>query len=86
MPMMPPAPKIPLPYRLAALAVALMLGLYTLQFYVFGAKFAGAISNYARLSEKQAAAAEAAAHKPPPRPSEPGVVSVQIIGTPAKKN
>jgi len=75
-------PKIPLPYRLAALAAALMLGLYTLQVYVFGAKFAGAISNYARLSAQYAAVS---APRKPVAPSEPGVVPVQIISS-DKKN
>jgi len=79
-------PKIPLTYRLAALALALVLGAFVAQFYVAGAKFAGALTNYARLAAQQAAAAEAAEarKRAPQKPSEPGVVSVQIIGTPDK--
>lgn len=83
------APKIPLLYRAIAFTVALTIGLCTLQFYVFGAKFAGAVTNYARLSVKQAAEEEAKAKKfaaDQQRFKEPGVVGVQIIATPPKKD
>ena len=74
-------PKVPLLYRAVAFTVALTIGLCTLQFYVSGAKFAGAVTNYARLSAKQAAEEEAHAKalKAVQRPSEPGVVPVMII-------
>ncbi len=75
------APKVPWPYRLAALALALGLGLFWFQLYVAGRKFAGAITNYARLAAEQS--------KPPPKPAEfanePGVVPVMIIKS-DKKN
>ena len=34
------APRIPWPYRAAALLAALLIGLYMLQFYQFGVQFA----------------------------------------------
>jgi hypothetical protein len=68
------APKIPWPYRAAALTAALLIGLYFLRIYVAGVQFAGMVGHLYRP-----AAAEA-----PPAPSEPGVVSVKIIGE--KKN
>lgn len=49
-----------------------MIGLYTLQIYVFGAKFAGAVAALSR-------AAPAPRPAPPPAPVVPGVVSVQIL-------
>ncbi len=76
-------PKVPWLYRVAALIVAIAIGLYTLQFYVFGAKFAGAVTNYARMAAQQGAAA----HKPaaPDMKNEPGMVPVMIIPTEQKK-
>ena len=69
------APKVPLPYRLAALALAIGLGVFSGEFYILGRKFAGAITNYAKLAAEQ--------DKPPPRPAEyknePGVVPVMIL-------
>jgi len=73
---MKPAPKIPLVYRLAGLAAALLIGFYFLQFYVAGKKFASAVAALSRMSADRASAAPAA-------PSEPGVVPVAII--PEKK-
>jgi hypothetical protein len=58
-------PKVPWPYRVGALTLALVAGLCTLQFYVAGAKFAGAVTNYARLAAEMA--------------NEPGIVPVMII-------
>lgn len=82
------APKVPLKYRAIAFAVALVLGLAGLQFYVFGAKFAGAVTNYARMSAQQAAEEEAkakrAAAADKQRFTEPGVVGVRIIAEPKK--
>lgn len=76
-------------YRAIALTVALVIGLCTLQIYVFGAKFAGAVTNYARMSAKQAAEEEAKAKKDAAesqRFKEPGVVGVRIIAAPPKKD
>lgn len=81
------APKVPLRYRAIALTVALLLGLAGLQVYVFGAKFAGAVANYAHMSAQQAADEEAKAKKAAAdqqRFKEPGVVGVQIIAEPKK--
>jgi len=77
-------PKVPWLYRVAALVVAVAIGLYTLQFYVFGAKFAGAVTNYARVAALQNAAAQ---HKPsgPNFKNEPGVVPVMIVPKDDKK-
>ena len=74
------APKVPWRYRVAALLVALAIGACTLQIYVFGAKFAGAVTNYLRVAS-QIEAAKAAKHKPAPpdMKSEPGLVPVAII-------
>jgi len=72
---MKPAPKIPLIYRLAGLAAALLIGFYFLQFYVAGKKFASAVAALSRMSADRASAA--------PAPAEPGVVPVAII--PEKK-
>ena len=71
------APKVPLRYRLAALAIALVIGACVLQFYVAGAKFAGAVTNYLRMASQL----EAAKQKPaqPEWKNEPGVVPVSII-------
>ena len=83
------APKVPLRYRAIAFTVALVIGLAGLQIYVFGAKFAGAVTNYARMSAQQAADEEAKAKKSAAeqqRFKEPGVVGVQIIATPPKKD
>jgi hypothetical protein len=79
-------PKVPWLYRVAALVVAIAIGLYTLQFYVFGAKFAGAVANYAKMAAEQDAAAQAQ-HKPagPDFKNEPGVVPVSIVPTKAEK-
>ena len=75
------APKIPLPYRLSALALAIGLGIGSGEFYILGRKFAGAITNYAKLAAEQ--------NKPPPKPAEfknePGVVPVMILKS-EKKN
>ena len=73
------APKVPALYRAIAFTVALAIGACTLQIYVFGAKFAGAVTNYARLSAKQAAEADARAKAVRKAQSEPGVVPVMII-------
>ena len=72
------APKVPWQYRFAAFVVALAIGLSTLMIYQFGAKFAHAVANYARLSAQFAAAQQ---HKPkaPDMKNEPGVVPVSII-------
>ncbi len=80
-------PKVPWLYRVAALAVAIAIGLYTLQFYVFGAKFAGAVTNYARMATQQAQQDAAAQHKPAGADfkNEPGVVPVAIVPTRDKK-
>ena len=82
------APKVPLRYRAIAIAVALVLGLAGLQVYVFGAKFAGAVANYARMSAQQAAEEDAKAKRSAAaekeRFKEPGVVGVQIIAEPKK--
>jgi len=69
---MKPAPKIPLVYRLVAFAAALAIGLYMLQIYVFGAKFAGAVAALSRMADEP---------KPAPfaGPSDPGMVPVMII-------
>ncbi len=77
-------PKVPWLYRVAALVVAIAIGLYTLQFYVFGAKFAGAVTNYARMAAEQDAAAQ---HKPagPDFKNEPGIVPVAIVPTKADR-
>jgi hypothetical protein len=76
-------PKVPWLYRVVALIIALAIGLSTLQIYVFGAKFAGAVSNYARM----AAQLTAPQHKPagPAFKNEPGVVPVMIIPKDDKK-
>ena len=76
-------PTVPVRYRLAALTVALLIGLCTLQVYQFGAKFANAVANYTRMAAKEAAAKQQ--HKPaaPDMKNEPGVVPVSII--PAKQ-
>ena len=71
---MRPAPKIPWPYRAAALVAALLIGGYFLQIYVAGVKFAGMVARVYHSSPAEA----------PPAPSEPGVVSVKIVGE--KKN
>jgi len=78
-------PTVPVRYRLAALTVALLIGLCTLQVYQFGAKFANAVANYSRMAAKEAAKQQ---HKPaaPDMKNEPGVVPVAIIPTPEKKN
>ena len=76
------APKVPALYRAIAFTVALAIGACTLQIYVFGAKFAGAVTNYARMSAKQAAEDDARAKArawQQSQPSEPGVVPVMII-------
>lgn len=82
------APKISWKYRAIAIVIALVLGLSGLKVYVFGAKFAGAVTNYARLSAQQAAEDEAkakrAAAAEQQRFKEPGVVGVQIIAEPQK--
>ncbi len=75
------APKVPWPYRLAALGVALLIAAFWFQLYVAGRKFAGAITNYARLAAEQSKPAP----KPPEFANEPGVVPVTIIKT-EKKN
>jgi hypothetical protein len=76
-------PKVPWLYRVGALLLAVAIGLYTLQFYVFGAKFAGAVTNYARLAAKQSEGP----HKPagPNFKNEPGIVPVMIIPKDDKK-
>ena len=70
-------PKVPWLYRVAALALAIGIGFYTLQFYVAGKKFADAVANYARMAALQ----DAAPHKPagPDFKNEPGVVPVMIV-------
>jgi hypothetical protein len=62
----------------AALTVALAIGFSTLEIYQLGAKFVGAVANYARLAQEAAAAQQ---HKPAPpdMKNEPGVVPVSII-------
>lgn len=65
-------PSIPWLYRAAALLIASMIGLYCLQFYVLGAKFARAV----------AALSQGAATPPVVQPAEPivpGIVSVKIL-------
>lgn len=71
-------PKVPLRYRIAALTVAVAVGLSTLEIYQLGAKFVGAVANYSRLAQEAAAAQQ---HKPAPpdMANEPGVVPVMII-------
>ena len=81
-------PKVPLVYRAAAITVALVIAACTLQVYVFGAKFAGAVANYARMSAQQAADDEAKAKRSVAdrqRFKDPGVVGVQIIDPDKKK-
>ena len=73
------APKVPLRYRVAALAVALLIGLCVLQFYVAGAKFAGAVTNYLRVAAQIEAAQAKHKPAPPDMKNEPGVVPVAII-------
>ncbi len=77
-------PKVPLRYRVAAITVALAIGLCTLQVYQFGAMFAHAVTVYARMAAQQAAPK----HKPaaPDMKNEPGVVPVAIIPQQDKKN
>lgn len=65
-------PTIPWLYRAAALLIAGMIGLYTLQFYVLGAKFARAV---AALSHSAATPPVAQ----PAEPTVPGIVSVKIL-------
>ena len=84
-------PTVPWRYRLAALTVALMIGLSTLWIYQFGAKFAHAVTVYAQMAAQQAAQQAAQKHKPaaPDMKNEPGVVPVAIIPQPQndqKKN
>jgi hypothetical protein len=65
-------PTIPWLYRAAALLIAGMIGLYCLQFYLLGTKFARAV----------AALSHAAATPPAEQPAEPvvpGIVSVKIL-------
>lgn len=71
-------PNVPWLYRVTALVVAVAIGLYTLQFYVFGAKFAGAVTNYARVAALQNAAAQHKAAGPDFK-NEPGIVPVMIL-------
>jgi len=84
------APKVPLPYRVITFTIALVIGLCTLEFYEAGAKFVRAVANYRELEAKQAVEKElkarhdAAAEQQ--RFKEPGVVGVQIIATPPKKD
>jgi hypothetical protein len=68
------APNIPWPYRAAALLIAVLIGLYMLQFYVLGTKFARAV-----------AALSHAAATPPAEPIVPGIVSVKILTEDKKK-
>lgn len=79
------APKVPWQYRLAALVLAVGLGLFCGEFYILGRKFAGAVTNYTKLI----AAEEAEQAKPKPKPpefsNEPGVVPVSIIPADKKK-
>jgi hypothetical protein len=70
-------PKVPWPYRVGALTLALVAGLCTLQFYVAGAKFAGAVTNYARLAAQQSVKPKT--HAAPEMANEPGIVPVMII-------
>jgi hypothetical protein len=70
------APKIPALYRIAALVVALMIGLYLAQFYIAGAKFAGAVANLARMSKGPSQPAEITA--------APDLVPVMILAEPKK--
>lgn len=74
-------PKVPLRYRIAALTVAVAVGLSTLEIYQLGAKFVGAVANYSRLAQEAAAQQQAQQHKPAPpdMANEPGVVPVMII-------
>jgi hypothetical protein len=60
--------------------VALAIGFSTLEVYQLGAKFVGAVANYARLAQEYAAAQQPP-HKPAPpeMKNEPGVVPVMII-------
>ena len=76
-------PSVPWLYRVGALILALAIGLYTLQFYVFGAKFAGAVANYAKMAAQQ----DARPKKPagPDFKNEPGVVPVMIVPKSEKK-
>jgi len=74
-------PKVPWRYRLAALTVALLIGLCTLQVYEFGAKFANAVANYTRMAAKEAAAKQPRKPAAPDMKNEPGVVPVSIIPT-----
>lgn len=83
------APKVPLVYRIITFTVALAIGLFCLSFYEAGAKFANAVTNYTRLSaqheaELDAKARQTAAYKAQ-QFKEPGIVGVQIIAAPPKK-
>ena len=84
------APKVPLLYRVITFTVALAIGLFCLSFYEAGAKFADAVTNYTRLSSQHEAEKEAkelrAAAAEKQKFKEPGVVGVQIIAPPAKKD
>lgn len=70
-------PKVPWLYRVAAITIAVAIGLSTLQIYVFGAKFAGAVTNYARMAAQLSAPAKKPAG--PEFKNEPGVVPVMIV-------
>jgi len=76
-------PTVPWLYRVAALVVAVAIGLYTLQIYVFGAKFAGAVTNYAKMAAQQNAGPKKPAG--PDFKNEPGVVPVMIVPKSEKK-